>query len=224
MSNVSPHTIEEIFSQTNILNYDKDQIIIHADDIPSGIFFVKSGVLKKTAILENGREITLRVYRPGSLFPLIWAFTDIDNYFYKTVTPVELQKLPRDAFVTFIRTHPDVLFVLMQQILLGEHELFTSIIHELSGDSYHRVVASLVLHTKRIGKEIPKKSVLKLSLTHQEIADITGLTRETVSLAILKLKKKKIIGSYNHIIVIKNFDALQKESTFDDSTLTDIRV
>lgn len=205
--------LEEVFNGSPVLSYDKHQIIIHADDIPSDIFYLKNGFVKKTALLENGREITLRLYKPGSFFPLVWAFTNIDNFFYTTVTSVELQKAPRDTFVSYIQTHPDALFDLTKQILISEHELFTNIVHALSGDSYHRVVASLVLCAKRFGVKEKKDMRITVPLTHQNIAEITGMTRETVSLAMLKLKKKKIITSSNRAIVIRNIEALEKEST-----------
>src|SRR6185369_4613990 len=97
------------------------------------------------------REITLRVYKSNSYFPLIWAFTDIDSYYYRTVTAVELQKISRDVFMEFLQRNPKELFELTKLILLNEHELLTTITHQLSGDSYHRVVASLMLCIKRFG-------------------------------------------------------------------------
>src|SRR5260221_14654482 len=136
MKNVPPLALIDLFAKSPILTYEKDQLIIHANDIPSGIFYVKSGFVKKSALLENGREITLRVYKADSYFPLIWAFTDIGNYYYRTVTQVDLQKISRDIFVSFLKNNPEELFKLTKHILLSEHELFTNITHQLSGDSY----------------------------------------------------------------------------------------
>jgi CRP-like cAMP-binding protein len=216
----SSPSLADAFSDSPVLTYSKNQLLIHADDFPSGIFFVKDGFVKKTALLENGREITLRVYKPGDFFPLIWAFTDIDNFYYTTVTDVTLQKIPKETFTDFTEQHPSVLKELIKTILMSEYELMTSIIHQLSGDSYHRVVASLVLCANRFGvKKTPDTLSIVLPLTHQDLASITGLTRETVSLAMQKLKKKKIISMRNHAtLVIKNFDALKQESLVAEGT------
>src|SRR3989338_3199443 len=186
------NSLDDFFSQYNVLSYDKDQIIIHADDIPTGDFYLKSGFVKMSSILENGREITLNIFKPGSYFPMIWAITDIpDTYFYKTIAPTELQRAPRDLLIEFVKKNPEALYRLTKRILIGVKGLLLNIEHQLSGDSYHRVIAALVLSTKRFGvKGKSGKFLIKLPLTHQEIADLAGLTRETVSLAIEKLAKK----------------------------------
>lgn len=91
---------------------------------------------------------------------------------------------------------------------------YSDILLVISGDSYHRVIAALVLATKRFGVENAKNNVIiKLPLTHQKIADAAGITRETVSLAMEKLEKKKIISYKGHILMINNVKALNDEST-----------
>lgn len=211
-------TLKGLFSQSPILVYGKDQLIIHANDIPSGIFYIQKGFIKKTAIHETGREITLRLYRKHSIFPLIWAFTGSDHYYYRTVTPVELQKVSRDFFVSFLQSHPKILFELTKQILIQDNELLTNIAHQLSGDSYHRVVAAVALCMRRFGTTKKHNNlVITLPLTHKDIADITGLTRESVSVVMMKLKKKRIITSFDHSICIKDMDALTAESTLDST-------
>ncbi len=225
MNKSDPIALDEFFSKYQILSYAKNQVIIHGDDIPSGVFYIKSGFIKKYAILETGREQTLRIYKQGSYFPVIWAFTNIpNNYFYQTVTPVELQRAPRDIFMEFLKKNSEALFELMKRILISEQELFTNIAQELSGDSYHRVIAALVLSSKRFGGGLKQNKItIELPLTHQEIADLVSLTRETVSLAIGKLEKKKIISYSGRTLIINNLDTLEKESTvFEEEKPTPI--
>lgn len=211
-------TLKDIFTDSPVLSYEKNQVIIHAEDVPSGVFLIKSGVVKKTALLENGREITLRIYSKGALFPLIWAFIDRNAYFYRTVTTVQLQKVSREVFISKIKQNPALLYQLTTHILSGDHELFTRITHELSGDSYHRVVSSLVLMVKRLRIDGERKGHrVRLNVTHQEIADNTGLTRETVSMAILKLKEKQILSATKQSLVVKNVEQLHHESTIEDT-------
>lgn len=166
------------------------------------------------AVLENGRELTVNIFKPGSYFPMIWAITNIANiYYYQTATAVELQRAPRDLLLEFIGKNPDALFDLTKRILIGISGLLVNIQHQLSGDSYHRVVAALVLAAKRFGKENGRKEIIiKLPLTHEEIANLAGLTRETVSIAMEQLRKDKLIAQKNKFIVIKDVKRLGKES------------
>lgn len=207
--------LDDFFCQYPILRYGKDQILIHADDIPSGVFYVKSGFVKMSVILKTGREMTLNIFKPGAYFPMIWAITNIpDNYYYKTITATELQRAPRDVVLDFVKKNPDALFELTKRILRGVKGLLINIEHQLSGDSYHRVIAAIILAAKRFGLKEKEGLIIKLPLTHQEIADIAGITRETVSLAMVKLEKKKIISYKGHTLLIKNLEGLNEQSTF----------
>jgi CRP-like cAMP-binding protein len=208
---VSP---DECFTQYPILRYDTNQIIIHADDSPSGVFYIKNGFVKMSAILENGREITLNIFKSGAYFPMIWAIADISNtYYYRTVGKTELKRIPRDKVLEFVKKDPDFLFDLTKRILSGVSGLLLNIEHQLSGDSYHRVIAALVLAVNRFGVVQNKCISINFPMTHQEIAGIAGLTRETVSLAMEKLVKKKIIAYKGRTLLINDKGALMKEST-----------
>jgi len=208
-------SLDDFFSPYPVLRYGKDQIIIHADDIPSGVFYVKSGFVKMSAILETGREIALNIFKPGAYFPMIWAITNTSNtYFFKTVTATHLQRAPRDVLLAFMKKNPDALFDLTKRILIGVKGLLVNIEHQLSGNSYHRVITALVLATSRFGiKE--KKGIISIMypLTHKEIAELAGITRETVSLTMEKLAQKNIISYKGRTLFINNLKALNKEST-----------
>jgi CRP/FNR family transcriptional regulator, cyclic AMP receptor protein len=207
-------SLDDLFSRYPILSYDKEQVIIHGDDSPSGVFYVKSGFVKMSVILETGRELTLNIFKPGACFPMFWAIANIPNtYFYKTYTPTVLQKAPREILLEFMKNNPDALFELTKRILRGVSGLLINIEHQLSGDSYHRVIAALVLSTNRFGVKGEKGlMIIKLPMTHQDIADIAGITRETVSLSMEKLTRKKIISYKGRTLIINDIKALNKES------------
>ena len=71
---------------------------------------------------------------------------------------------------------------------------------------------SIKTSAKRFGKvEADGEITIMLPLTHQDIADIAGISRETASLAINKLEKKKIITYKKRLIAIKNIETLEEE-------------
>ena len=82
----------------------------------------------------------------------------------------------------------------------------------MSGDSYHRVIAALILCAKRFGQNRGKKIVIDLPLTHQDIADLAAITRETASLAMGKLTRKGLISRAGRNILILDPVKLSAES------------
>lgn len=205
-------TLSEFFLQVPPLTYDKGQIIIHGQDEPSGVFFIEEGFVRMSSILENGKEITLSIFTPNTFFPLIWTLTDKPNpYFYQTVTPVTLHRVAKKDFLQFVSDNPDVLMYIIKKLLLRMRSLLIDMEHQLSGNSYQRVATTLFLAAKRYNGS--------LKFTHKELADMAGLTRETVSLAIAKLAKKKIILYKKRELVIKNLEALETEANIDIENL-----
>lgn len=205
--------LENFFSKYPILAYDKNQVIIHADDTPTGVFYVKNGYIKMNTILENGRQLTLNIFKEGTYFPMIWAITNISNgYFFQTVTPAQVCRAPKDALISFIKKNPDALYDLTKRILIGLDGLLTNIEHQLSGNSYHRVVSALILSARRFGQKREKNEVvIKFPLTHDEIGNIASISRETVSIVMEKLKKKGLLTYEHKLVIIKNLDSLEKE-------------
>jgi CRP/FNR family transcriptional regulator, cyclic AMP receptor protein len=212
--------IDSFFIHYPLHTFKKEEIVIRADDQPSGVYFVKSGFVKMNAVLENGRDITFNIFKPGTFFPMMWAINDFPNtYYFQSITKSELFKSPKDKFVLFVQNNPEVLTDFTKRILSGMQGLLTNIQYQLTGDSYHRVMAALLLSAKRFGEMNKDKSVkITVPLTHQEIANIAGLTRETVSLMMEKLKKENLITSARHLVIILKPGILEKELLIDETS------
>jgi len=209
------NTIAHFFSEFPVIRYKKNELVIRGYEEPNGIYFVKSGYVKMTTVLESGRELTLNIFKTGSYFPMIWALSEIPNtYFFQTITPTELIRAPRNTLLEFVKKNPDVLYDLTKRLVIGMQGLLTNIEHQMSGDSYHRVIAALFLSARRFGKKNGHGSIVfTIPLTHQTIANIAGITRETTSLTIEKLKKEKLISYFGRQLVINNIEKLKKKST-----------
>jgi CRP/FNR family cyclic AMP-dependent transcriptional regulator len=205
--------VEDFFSKSPIITYRKNDIIIRADDVPSGVFYLKNGFARLYSISENGRELTLNIFSPGSFFPMIWALGNIPNsYFYQAITPTEFYRLPKNVVIEFIQKNPDVLFDLNRRILRGMDGLLTNIDHLLSGNSKNRIVAGLLILAKRFGEKNKNgKTVITIPLTHQDLANLSGLTRETTSLILENLEKEGIIIFNRHQIIITDMKKVETQ-------------
>ncbi|KKU90697.1 MAG: hypothetical protein UY22_C0051G0019 [Candidatus Amesbacteria bacterium GW2011_GWC1_48_10] len=205
--------LKQFFSQFKPLTFKAQDPIIRASDTPAGIYFVKSGFVKMNSSFADGRQVTLNIFKPGSYFPMLWAVADIPNvYSYTAMTDVSAARMGRDQLLDFLDKNPDILMDFTRRILVGLHGLITNIEHLLSGDSYHRVIAALILCAKRFCQNRGKKIVIDLPLTHQDIADLAAITRETASLAMGKLTRKGLISRAGRNILILDPVKLSAES------------
>jgi len=208
-----PGKLRRFFTRYKAIVYKKGEIILRPEDEPQGVYYIKEGFVKLSTILEDGKELTLNIYKPGTYFPMMWAIGGISNsYYFQTHITTFIHKAPKQEVLSFLKKNPDVFFELTRRILVGLDGILTNIEHMLCGNSYSRVACAIYLSAKRFGKNPEKdKVIIKLPLTHQDIANIAGISRETASIAIKKLEKKKIISCKHHIFIV-NAKKLEKEA------------
>lgn len=216
MQNSFGERIEGFFNQFDTKRtYNKKEVIVRADDNPPGVFYLKEGYARLYTVSPTGQELTLNIFKPGSYFSMMWAIGETRNtYFFEALTKIELLKAPKEALVEFVRQEPEVLFELTRRILIGLDGLLGVMESLMFGNAYNKVAMVLVIAAKRFGKKEENGEIaLDLPLTHQIIATLAGLTRETTSLVLKEFEKGKIIYSKRPFLVISNMEKLEQESS-----------
>lgn len=209
MDAVISKKIDDFFSSFGIHRYKKGELLIRADDPPSGIFYLKEGFVREYAISKKGDELVLNIFQPISFFPMSWAINQEPNrYFFEAMSDVEVRRASREAVVTFIKDNPDVLYDLMSRVYRGTEGLLTRMTYLLSGNASTRLITELLIYAKRFGKG---KDTVELLITEKDLAAQSGITRETVSREIKFLKEKKLISLKGHTLVINNIHLLEEE-------------
>lgn len=203
----------EFFSKYITVTAKKGETILRPDDPINFVFFVKSGVVRLYTISKDGNETTFNLLKPDSYFPMLSVITDIPNkYYYDGLTPTTVLKAPKNIFINFINNNPEVLFDLTKRILIGLNALLLSMENLTSGKAQNRVATMLTILTNRFGQKINNREILiNLPLTHQQIANLVGLTRETTSLEIEKLIKKQLIKYDKHKIIVLEPEKLEED-------------
>lgn len=204
--------IRTFFEKFAAIKYRKNETIIHAQDQPNGVYYIKSGYVRMTTFFPEGNQLTLNIFKPESYFPMIWAIADQPtNYYFQAITDVSLHRAPKSEFLSLIQNHPEELFKLTKRILIGLDGFIYNSQHLLFGDAYHRVLSALIVFAKRFGeKDHGNKIIINLPITHQEIANLAGLTRETTTIFLNKLKEEELISYSRHIFTLNDIAKLEE--------------
>lgn len=203
--------LEQFFTKFKHQAYKKDEILIRADDVPQGVFYLKNGVVRQYSISKDGEEQTLNLYKPISFFPLMWAINETPNTFYfEAAVDVEVHRAPKDEVIEFLKREPEVMYDLITRLYKGMHGLLTRIEYLQSGDAYTKVIYALLNASYRFGEQ-KENAEVKISITHREISALTGLTKETVSRECTRLEKEGLIANTNHMVKIRDIHKLESE-------------
>ncbi len=196
--------IDNFFSKFTPIVFKSGETIITADRDPSGVFLLKSGFVRQFIITKSGQELTLHFFKPGSFFPLFWAVNNAPNrYHYQAFNKVETVLAPKAEFIAFLKKEPELLYDLSSRILYGLEGLLTRIETLSSADAKTRVIDILLFLAKHFGKK-EETITLTEKFTHQDIANLAGTTRETVSRELEDLSRQGLISQDNQQLQISS--------------------
>jgi hypothetical protein len=83
------------------------------------MYYLKEGYVRQYAKSPKGDLLYLHIYKPGSFFPLMWLYTDLEvRYFYETITTTRVVKAPMPDIKEFISKNPDIAEYFVSKLLL----------------------------------------------------------------------------------------------------------
>lgn len=202
--------LDTFFSSYPTHTFKKGEIILDANESPKGVFYIEEGVIRRYFLSEKGEEITLNLHKVHSFLPMSWALANIPNiHFYEAMTPVTIRRAPKEIFLAFLRKEPDILYDLLQRVYVGMEGMWQHIESLSNGNSYMKLVTSLVTLTKRFGKEQKDGIFINLKLTETDLANVAGMARETASRELQKLKQQHIVSYDKGYITVYNLKKLE---------------
>lgn len=202
--------LELFFSQFKRLQYKKGEVIIRPNDDPSGVFYINRGYVRLYTLSESGQELSLIIFKPGDIFPLIWAFNEQDiTQYCEAMTLVDAWRIPKKEFLEFMQNNPATLLTVTNKILTRLWGLLQRMEYLVFGNAYQKVASILVICAERFGIKKGKNIVISLPLTHKDVADLIGLTRETTSVEIKKLEKRGICSKKGKFFYVENLAKLK---------------
>ncbi len=179
--------------------YTKGEIIIFQGEAPRSTFVIKEGVVKAYNLSIHGDEKPVGFFTEHDSFPGTWIYDKVPSaiYYYEAFTPVcSVYLIPRTEFVSFVLSHPDMVIAELDRYVdsqLGLSMQLNALQHSRANEKLMYTLHYLsVTQGKRISDYVWE---IRLHLTHQDFANLTGLTRET---AATELNKLKTIGVINY--------------------------
>lgn len=195
-------TLQALFDKSQTKRYPKGQILIYEGDPTDNIFFVKKGYVKVYNILTSGVERIIFIYSQGDIFPLTSYLSGarVARYFYECMTETEVSLINAETLGQRLHNEIEVGEALLYYINSSNQEFFRRIDILAVNDARRKVVALFAFLVNKLAAK-GMKVTLDLPLTSQDVADLCGITRETASVQLHRLRKEGILSSYKRITV-----------------------
>jgi CRP/FNR family transcriptional regulator len=218
--------LQEFLATQPVRQFKKGEIIIFQGEAPRSAYVVKSGTVKAYNLSVGGDEKPIAFYSTGSAFPGAWVYGKLPSavYYYEAFTAeVDLYTVTREAYVNFIKSEPYLLYQELERYVsdnVGTSMRLNALQHSRASDKLLYTLHYLALtNGKPVG---PQELEIKLDLTHQDFANLTGLTRETAATELNKLKRSGVIDYDKHSRYRLRLDKLMQR--LNDQYIADLQV
>jgi len=209
------HAIFETLKTSS--TYAKGQVVFHEGDPCHSVFVVCAGRMKLVTSSSDGKVLLLRFAGPGTLLGISEAMLDGRPYQYSAIAaePSSLAVVPTETFVRFVTSYPEACLrltvALSEQYKIAQQE--TKFL-ALGGSSLSRL-AHLLLEEAAVHGEIAADGIhVPSHITHSELAQSIGSTRETVTRILGELDQSGVIERTADAIVIHGTEELARLAAF----------
>lgn len=189
--------------------YRKGTILFFEGDIGNELYIIRSGLVKIYR-LEADKEITLALFRDGDFFG---DMALIQKGFTRSATAETLEAtscyiLSRAEFYRFLEQSPKLCLKLIE-VTMDRLRKANEQIHNLTFlDVRSRILRTIRRLSEEYGKPAPGGWMIDLKLTHQQLANMAGTVRESVTKVLQELQDQEIIRIDKKRIIVADLDQL----------------
>lgn len=207
--------IEELARLCVTAKFNKGETIFVPGEERGRIFLVVSGEVRVYQI-AGGKKIVLEIYRPGGIFgDLSFAHQTLGrqrlDYAEALTREARLGIIDSGDFVNYLKQHPGLALSLLVYLRNRLH-LAESKIRDLALSSADvRIINELIRYAVKFGREDGKYYEIPKRLTHQEISEMTGLARETVTKTFASLSRAGMIERSDTSVIRLNKEQILKK-------------
>lgn len=180
----------------------KGTTILSPENPIEALFLLKKGQVRLYRMNENGKQFTMDILIDGNIFGETSTVTLTDDQMYaEAMTDTYLCTLSHKDFENFIERNPKIALKLID-ILSSRLKDFYSLSEKIAlSDVRQRLLYLLLMLSEKTGRRKKNWQTIEMKLTHQDLANMIGATRETTSAVMSQLKKDGYLRKVRHLAI-----------------------
>lgn len=208
--NTPPPALNDLLKSYTLRKFKKGQTLLFQGEVPRYAYVVKSGTVKTYNISPLGEEQLISLSSEYDILPEAWFLGEasVAYYFYEAFTDCTVYAIPREELVKKVEESPEFTSRMLKRFMrlyVGASVHINALEQPRSRDKLVHLMHYLMM---RFGEDInSKKTRINLRLTHQTLANMLGITRETIATEIARLRREKVLD-YKQQTYIINREAL----------------
>jgi len=189
----------------------RGSVLFFEGDRGDALYIVRSGAVKVYRVAEDGREKTLAVLGEGEFFGEM-ALLDGEprSAIAQTLQETTLYALHRSDFLELLASTPSLSAAVIRALSARLRRTNGQVMDLIFRDVRGRIARTLLDLVRQHGEQTQDGHVIVLKLTHQEIANLVGTARETVSRILAELQDAGLLRVEGRNLVLLDADELEE--------------
>ena len=204
--------LKEIHHYTKVRQVAKGSTIFWEGEPGEGFHYVKSGKVKIVKMSDDGREHIIKILNAGELFAEVLLFTTVPySAIVVAVENSQIGVIPNSDLEKLVLNNNslalELIKALSEKLVYAQQKIKNLALHDVTA----RTAEVLLTLGREQGQQKADGSIeIELDMSRQELANLVGTTRETVTRTLTALKKEQIIDYDGGRIQIMDAECLKR--------------
>jgi len=208
---LSQAAIQDLDEIKHVSCFPEGSVVFLEGQDARGVYILCQGRAKLTTTNADGKSMILKIAEPGSILGLHACISGRQHEVtVETLQPAQLAFIRRDDFLRFLNQHPDACLRAAEHVARDCHSAYEVIRSIGLSHSVSEKLARLLLQWSSDARVVDGSIRLKLALTHEEMAQLIGTSRETVTRTLSEFKKQRVLEVTGSTLIIRNKPALEQ--------------
>ena len=205
-----PEALKDLSTMALPSSYPAGKVVFSEKDPNPGVYIVHEGEVKLSMNSSDGRRLILRIARKGEILGLASALSGKPSEMSaETLYPAKIAPISRRDFQNFLLRHPAVYQTVTEE-LSRQYNIACEQLRTVGlSNSAPVKLARLLLEWSENGKTNEGGTHFRFPLTHGEIGEFIGASRETVTRTMSVFKSRQLVAFHGSMLTIPNRTALE---------------
>jgi CRP-like cAMP-binding protein len=210
LGEVSNEALQALLPGMAVGNFRPRQVIYLPGDRAQGVHFLTSGRIKISKVTRDGKELTLAYRSEGDFFgePCLLDGGPREEM-AEAMDASTTVEVPRELLDTLLKSDGGAAYKFARALIARRKDLETRVEQLIFKDVGAKLAELLLNLGQEHGISDARGTVVGLKITHQEMANLIGSTRETVSLTLSQFKRKGLIQTEGRRVILADQEGLR---------------
>src|SRR3954451_9743306 len=210
LAEVSNELIQGLLQGITVANYRPRQVIYLPGDRSQGVHFLASGRIKISKVTRDGKELTLAYRAEGDFFgePCLIEGGPREEMAEAMDASIAVE-VERELVDRMLQTNGIAAYHFARALIARRKDLETRVEQLIFKDVGSKLAELLLNLGQEHGLVHEHGTAVGLKITHQEMANLIGSTRETVSLTLSQFKRKGLIQTEGRRVILADLEGLR---------------